>query len=106
PFLTRNLVPWRWANFMMGLALFWIMQFHLSWVVLIPFIALSFYFQFRDAGHKPLAPLIWFAGGAVITGGFLIPTLITYGLRQGVGDTNEAIQFSFNNLLRQWNIVE
>src|SRR5437016_5907904 len=51
PFLSHRLVSLRWANFMMGLGLFWIMQFHLSWVVLLPYLVLSFYFQFRDQGR-------------------------------------------------------
>src|ERR1700730_5077126 len=106
PFLTRNLVPARWANFMMGLALFWIMQFHLSWVVLIPYIALSFYFQFKSAGRKAFTSLMWFAAGAAITGSFLVPTFIKYGLGKGTGNTNAAIQFNSDNLLRHLNIVE
>src|ERR1044072_2754120 len=48
PSLTHNLISRRWANFMMGLSLFWIMQFHLSWVVLLPYVALSFYFQIKE----------------------------------------------------------
>jgi len=106
PFLSRNLVPVHWANFVMGLALFWIMQFHLSWVVLIPFLILSFYFQFLNAGRKAFASLLWFAGGAVITGSFLIPTFIKYGVTGGMGNANEAVQFNSDNLLRHLNIVE
>src|SRR5882762_4909756 len=74
PFLTRGLMSRRWANFMMGISLFWIMQFHLSWVVLVPYVVVSFYFQFRNVGHRALSSFAWFAGGAVITGGFLVPT--------------------------------
>ena len=52
PFLAADLIPGRWANFGMGLSLFWIMQFHLSWVILLPYIALSFYFQFKSSGWR------------------------------------------------------
>jgi hypothetical protein len=106
PFLSLGIVPRRWANFMMGLSLFWIMQFHLSWVVLVPFLALSFYFQFKESERRALSSLLWFAGGAVITGSFLLPTFIKYGLAGGMGSTNESVGFNSDNLLRHLNIVE
>ncbi|MGH9871179.1 MAG: hypothetical protein ACRD9S_01795 [Pyrinomonadaceae bacterium] len=106
PFLSRGLVARHWANFMMGLALFWIMQFHLSWVVLVPYVALSFYFQFGKFGREVFSSLAWFACGALITGSFLAPTFIKYGLAAGMGGTNETVAFSSENLLRQLNIVE
>jgi hypothetical protein len=106
PFLSRNLVSRHWANFMMGISLFWIMQFHLSWVVLVPYVLLSFYFQFRKVGHGALSSLAWFAGGAAITGSFLVPTFIKYGLTAGMGSTNETVGFNSENLLRHLNVVE
>src|SRR6266446_4274732 len=72
PFLTRGLIPLKWANFAMGLALFWIMQFHLSWVVLLPYILLSFYFYFKNSGWNGLRAVMYFACGALLTGSFLI----------------------------------
>jgi hypothetical protein len=106
PFLSSNLIPLRWSNLMMGVALFWIMQLHLSWVVLLPYLALSFYFQFRDKGRNALASLAWFGCGAILIGSLLIPTFIKYGYSQGTGNTNEAIQFNTGNLLRHLNVVE
>lgn len=106
PFLSHGLVPRRWANFMMGLSLFWIMQFHLSWVVLVPYLALSFYFQIKESGRRVFASFIWFTGGALISGSFLIPTFIKYGLAGGMGGTNESVGLNFDNLARHLNIVE
>jgi hypothetical protein len=106
PFLSKGLVPPAWANFMMGFALFWIMQFHLSWVVLVPYALLSFYFQFRTQGRSAVRNVLWFVVGAVITGSFLVPTFIKYGLAQGMGSTTEAVRFDSRNLLRHLNIVE
>jgi hypothetical protein len=106
PFLSRGLVPRQWANFMMGLALFWIMQFHLSWVVLVPYVALSFYFQARKLRGRVLSSILWFAGGAILTGSFLIPTFIRYGFAAGLGSTNESVGFNFANLSQHLNIVE
>src|SRR6185369_5529422 len=106
PFLRRGLIARPWANFMMGISLFWIMQFHLSWVVLIPYILLSFYFQFRTVGPGALSSLAWFAGGAVITGSFLVPTFVKYGLAAGMGNTNETVGLNSEHLWRNLNIVE
>jgi hypothetical protein len=106
PFLRRGLIARPWANFMMGISLFWIMQFHLSWVVLIPYILLSFYFQFRTLGSGALSSLAWFAGGAVITGSFLVPTFVKYGLAAGMGNTNETVGLNSEHLWRNLNIVE
>jgi hypothetical protein len=79
---------------MMGVALVWVMQFHLSWVVMIPYLALSFYFQFRRDGRKGLKSALWFVGGAAITGSVLTPTFIKYGLSQGGGNTSEALSIT------------
>lgn len=106
PFLSHGLVPRRWANFMMGLSLFWIMQFHLSWVVLVPFVALSFYFQIKELGRRVFSSLIWFAGGAILPVSFLIPTFIKYGLVAGMGSIQETVGFNSENLWRHLNVVE
>jgi hypothetical protein len=106
PSLSRDLIPRRWCNFMMGLALCWIMQFHLSWVVLVPYVGLSFYFQWRDWRGQAIASLLWFAGGALLSGIFLLPTFARYGLAAGMGNTNESVAFNSANLWRHLNIVE
>ena len=62
PLTRKRLVPVHAANFMMGLALFWVMQLHLSWIALVPFLAASVYFQIRERGAKALASLGWLAG--------------------------------------------
>ena len=106
PFLTKNLIPLSLANFMMGFALFWAMPFHMSWVILIPYILVSFYYQYKTNGRRVLAPLAWFMGGAIVTGSFLVPTYFRYGLAGGTGGTNEVIRINPHNLLKHLNIVE
>jgi hypothetical protein len=106
PFLSLGLVPFKWANFGMGLSLFWIMQFHLSWAILLPYILLSFYFQLKSSRWQALTGLMYFAGGAILTGSFLVPTFVKYGLGGALGNTNEAVQFNYANLLKSANIVE
>ena len=106
PFLSHGLISRRWSNFMMGLALCWIMQFHLSWVVLLPYVGLSFYFQIRDFGRRVFSDLAWFVAGAALTGSFLLPTFIKYGWSGGLGGTRESVGFNSDNLWRHLNIVE
>lgn len=49
---------------------------------------------------------MYFVGGAILTGSFLIPTFIKYGLSGALGSTNEAVRFNYNNVLEYSNIVE
>ncbi len=90
----------------MGLSVFWIMQFHLSWVVLVPYVILSFYFQARELGGRVLSSIMWFTAGAMITGSFLFPTFIRYGFAEGLGSTSESVGFNFDNLSQHLNVVE
>src|SRR6476660_1181048 len=106
PFLSHDLVRPKLANFMMGLSLFWILQFHMSLGVLVPYVALSFYFQFRKPRGRFFSSVVWFAIGALITGSFLAPTFIKYGWSGGMGGTNESVGFNAANLWHHLNIVE
>jgi hypothetical protein len=106
PSLSKGVISRRWANFMMGIALFWLMQFHLSWVILIPFLLVSIYFQYQDPDRRILQTFLWFACGAIISGSFLIPTYFKYGFFSGMGSTGEVIQINWNNLRSYWNLPE
>jgi len=106
PFLAQRLIPLRRANFMMGFGLCWIMQFHLSWVILIPYVALSLFLQFKKGGRQAGSRASWIVVGAALPASLLIPTFIKYGLRQGSGSTSEALQFNSDNLWRHLNFVE
>ena len=100
PALSKHLVPLKWANFSMGLALFWVMQFHMSWVLLLPYTLASFYFQYRSAGKKSLISGLYFALGAALMSIFLIPTFLKYGVAEGLGGINSTISFSPANLTK------
>ena len=106
PSLSKGVIPPRWANFMMGFALFWLMQLHLSWVILVPFLLASFYFQYRDVGQSILPTFVWFACGAIITGSFLVLTYIKYGVFSGMGSTGEVVHVNWQNLRSYWNLPE
>ncbi|MCM3906111.1 MAG: hypothetical protein ND866_30875 [Pyrinomonadaceae bacterium] len=105
PQLRKNLIPLSWANLMMGVSLFWVMQFHMSWVVLVPYALVSFYLQYR-LGESLLKALSFFTLGAILSGAFLVPTFLKYGLVEGLGGTNHTVQLNPANLLTHLNIVE
>ena len=75
PFTRRGLVPARLANASVGFGLFWAMQLHLSWVVLVPY---------------ALAAL-------------LAPTYLKYGA--SAGSTAESVRFNPENLTAFWGIL-
>jgi hypothetical protein len=106
PRLSLKLVPRHWANFMMGFALCWVMQFHLSWVILVPFLLASLFFQYREQRAAVVRSAVWLAGGAALTGSFVIPTYLKYGFSGGSGGTGEVVRFNGENLLGQWNVAE
>jgi len=106
PHLSRRLIPPRWANLMMGAALVWVMQLHLSWFVLLPYAAASFYLQIRAEGRRGFRAVGWFMCGALLVGGLLLPTYLKYGFRAGLGRTGSMIGFNAANLLSIPNIIE
>lgn len=105
PFTSRNIVPTRLASFMMGFALFWVMQLHMSWVILVPYVVLAFFFHARKRIGAFLSALAWFMLGAIITGSLLLPTYFKYGFSQGAGGTGSTITFNTDNLSSLWGIV-
>jgi hypothetical protein len=106
PGLRRHLIPTRWANLMMGLALGWVMQFHMSWVILVPYLLVSLYFQYREQRRGIFRSLAWLAGGAALTGSLIVPTYLKFGFAGGSGGTASGIRFNRENVLSQWNLAE
>lgn len=106
PSTRGGLVPAWCANLSMGAALFWVMQLHLSWVVMVPFLVASVFFQLRARGARPLAPLGWLACGALLTGWTLAPTLLGYGVSGGTGGAEALVAPNVSNVARVFNPVE
>jgi hypothetical protein len=106
PATRKGFVPVCASNFMMGLALLWVMQLHLSWVVLVPPLLASVYFQIRERGSKAFAPLGWLAVGALLTGCLLAPTFLKYGLANGAGGTDAMVTLNAGNAARALSPVE
>ncbi|MEI8134518.1 MAG: hypothetical protein WCH46_05485 [bacterium] len=86
PSLKKNILPEWLCFFMMGFSIFWVMQLHMSWVLLGPFTALAFYYLLMTKDPKRiLKNLGVFLVGCVITASFLVPTLLKFGLANEQG---------------------
>jgi hypothetical protein len=101
PKLSIGFIKVRTAFFMMGFSLFWIYQFHMSWVLLLPFIAAGFWFSFR----KDKLTLFYFLIGCISTAAFVIPTYIHYGMHAGSGGVQSNIIFNVSNLKEIGNLI-
>jgi hypothetical protein len=101
----RGLVGARCANAMMGFGLFWVMQLHMSWVVLVPYALAALAFQFKGGLGRGLSALAWFAVGAAPLAALLVPTYLKYGLSAGSGGTAEAVRLNAENATALWGIV-
>jgi hypothetical protein len=105
PFLSKKLIPTGWANFMMGFSFFWVFQLHLSWIILVPFLLASVYFQLRDFGRRTFLSLFGFISGALLSGSLAIPTFLKYGLKMGTGGTGLNVRFHPANLLEFFTVL-
>lgn len=106
PATRKGVVPAGLSNLMMGAATLWVMQLHLSWVVLVPFLLASVFFQLRERGRRALGPLGWLACGALLFGCLLAPTFMKYGLSNGSGGAGGMFAPNFGNAARVLNPVE
>jgi hypothetical protein len=103
PQTRRDVVSSQWAHFMMGFALCWVMQLHLSWITLAPFILGAFYYQRREGTSRLLKGIGFFVLGAAISGSVLLPTYLKYGF--GAGGTGSMLTFNTSNLTALWGIM-
>ena len=99
PRLRRGLVPAAAAHFMMGASVFWIMQIHMSWPLLGPFVLYAWWCAMGE-GRKPLGvALLAFVAGSALTGSVLVPTFWKFGLLAGGGGTQRNLTFHVENPL-------
>jgi hypothetical protein len=102
PTTRRGLLSLSLANFMMGFGLLWVMQFHMSYAILLPYAAASLIVQLRDTKTGRAKPLLAFAAGAAVIGIFLLPTCLRYGWHVVASETAAMIQPNPRNLSLHW----
>jgi hypothetical protein len=105
PHTRRGLVDPRLSNAMLGFGLCWVMQLHMSWVVLVPYALAALVLQFREGLRRGLEALVYFAAGAAPLAALLVPTFLKYGLSAGSGGTAGALRLNAENATALWGIV-
>ncbi|MGE5360875.1 MAG: hypothetical protein ACM3NQ_17805 [Bacteroidales bacterium] len=75
----------------MGAAVGWVMQLHMSWPLLGPFVLIALWQQRRDGLSRLVMGVAAFAAGAALTGALLLPTFWNYGLFAGGGGTHRNL---------------
>src|SRR5438067_1522097 len=73
------------AHAMMGAALTWLMQIHMSWPLLLPFAALAWASRWRDGARAMALNLLSLFAGALAPALLLLPTLALHGAGAGSG---------------------
>ncbi len=79
PSFRAGLVPPRASWLMMGLALGFLVQIHLSWVLLPPYVVLAATDTVRRGPKALGSAAVSFVAGAAITGSLVLPTLVRFG---------------------------
>jgi len=90
PALRAGAVDVRAAHFMMGFALLWMVQLHMSWVLMVPFLLFALFKRAGEGAGWFLRAAAWTAAGAALPGSLLVPTLLTHGLL--AGGTEQSIR--------------
>ena len=80
----------------MGIATTSIMQLHLSWPLLVPFIIYAFCTNLKPSLSKLFKYLLYFLSGIIVGALTLFPTLLKFGLHGG-GDAQSNIVFTPDN---------
>jgi hypothetical protein len=76
PPLRCGFLSLRAAHFAMGFAVAWVMQVHLSWVLLLPFLAVALLSRALEGWRALLRAGLVTGLGAAIPGSLLLPTLL------------------------------
>jgi hypothetical protein len=105
PGFKLGLIKPGWANALMGFSIFWVMQFHMSWMYLAAFLGLSLLLQGREKPVSALRALGFAAIGALPSFAFMVPTLVKYGIPAGHNGHGFTSGFNFDNFIQFFTIL-
>jgi hypothetical protein len=103
PVFSQNLVRPAWAFFLMGLSVGWIMQFHFSYVYLLPLAAFSLVARWKKDGG--LQPMGFFLLGLAALGILILPTYLQYGFSRADSHSGFFVPFDADNFKAFFTIL-
>jgi hypothetical protein len=87
PVFRVGAIPEPAAFALMGAAIAWAFQIHMSWPLLLPYAVLVWSFAWRQGIRTVAANTAALMGGGLLIGSLFIPTLVVFGLHGGTGGT-------------------
>ena len=102
PYFSMKIIPAAWCNAAMGFSLFWIMQFHFSYVYFLPLAGFSLLTQVGN--NKKISSVLFFIAGSLTTAAFIIPTFLKYGLMRSNVASGFAVPFNWYNV-SEWTTI-
>jgi hypothetical protein len=102
PASSLRRIPPAIAHAMMGFALVWVMQIHMSWPLLLPFAALAWIGRRGDGVAALATNALALLAGALVPALVLLPTVARYGTSSGSGGVLRNIHL---HLVNPWIIV-
>ena len=91
PVFRRGIISPAVAFLMMGAAVSWVMQVHMSWPLLLPYAALALLSRWSDGAASAARNTAALVCGLLVFGVFLLPTIVRYGWHAGGGGTARNI---------------
>ncbi len=100
PIYKEKILSFTLTCFLIGFTFGWIIQIHLSWILLPFYILVTFYFLVKTKNFKTiLKGLFYFSLGFLLIMSTVIPTLIKFGFVTGGSESTIAFNFAnFKNL--------
>lgn len=99
PAFRRGHIPFATAWILMGVGLLFVMQIHMSWILLPAYVLVAAVGVIRSRNDLWQA-MAGFAGGAALAGSLLVPTLLKYGF--GAGHVSDAVAL---HAQRPWDVI-
>ena len=100
PRVSIRALPPRLAFACMGFGLLWVYQLHLSFPLLVPFVAVAFAAAAARSWRQAASGAAWFAAGALIPALALLPTLAQFGVVSSVSTTGANVRVDAFNVFR------
>ncbi len=106
PAFRKNFLNYNLSFLFMGFSLLWIFQLHMSWILLIPFIFVAFFYALRKGVRRLSVSALLFLAGCLISGIFVIPTFLKFGFSSvSGGGTSSNVVLNLSNAAEIFNVI-